>query len=352
MSGDLKYIEAAEELADPYLIQNPPHKITTFTFSDHGCELVPGLGELFVAECKLKRPRAESYREPLRKLLDRLLEVGRHPESGLWYCRANLTGEQPAGQGKPRKLRRPGLTGCTHRPDVPHCWGYVLFAYENYDRGAGENRYREAVEKPMRWLTANRAHFEELKDVQWPWNDAKGCLGDSYESMIILWMRYPDVPGVPEWLEWTTTLGGFRSLTDPDYGPGAGRHTDGCVGRNLCAHAMLASRGVRAVPYVDGLRCGAVERDQGLCLVVGSKAAWSGRLCFDGPRNAYALASLDWARINEMPQWFVVSPQARYRVRVADAGPRDLTGRELIAGLEMKLTPGQTRRVEVRPATP
>lgn len=352
MSGDIKYLEAAEQLADPYLVQQPPREIEAFSFVDHGCELVPGLTELFVVECRLARTRGNAYREPLRRLLDRLLEVGRHPQSGLWYCRANLTGDQPASQGRPRRMDKPGLSGGRFMPDVPHCWGYVLFAYENYDRATGENRYRAAIEKPMRWLTANRPRFDKLKETRWPWNHSRGCFGDSYESMIILWNRYPGVPGAAEWLDWTTRRAGFRRMSDPNYGPGSGAHDDGCVGRNLCAHMMLQSRGVRAVPYVAGLRCGAVERDGHLYLMAATEEAWSGRLCFDGPRNVYTRVTLDWARINEMPQWFVVSPQTQYRVWIDGAGPRELTGQELIRGLELNLRPGQTCRAEVRRMTP
>jgi hypothetical protein len=347
MSGQTKYLDVAEVMADKYLLADPLVRIGKFNFVDHGCELVPGLTELFVMESKLNRPKARLYREPLRRLLDRLLEVGRHPESGLWYCRANLQGDQPKQQGQPRKRKQPGISGAEFDPDVPHCWGYVLFAHENYDRATGENRYRAAVEKPMRWLAANRSRFDEWKNTQWPWNFSAGCFGDSYESMIILWNRYPDVPGVPEWLDWTTWIGGFRREADLRFGPGVGGHTDGCIGRNLCAHMMLQSQGVRAVPYQDGLGCGAVLSRNGLRLFVRSEKVWSGRLCFDRPRNTHPLATIDWARVNEMPQWFVVDPASVYEVRMDEADPSHLRGDALIRGIELKLVAGQRLRIEV-----
>ena len=302
--------------------------------------------------CQLKRPRAATYREPLRRLLDRLLAVGRHPESGLWYCHANLEGDQPADQGKPRKRKQPGISGAEYEPDVPDCWGYVLFAYENYDRATGEGRYRAAIEKPMRWLSENRARFDAVKNREWPWNFSAGCFGDSYESMIILWNRYPEVPGIPEWLEWTTHIGGLRREASPEYGPGVGGHTDGCIGRNLCAHMMLQSQGVRAVPWIDGPACGAVPVQGGLFVSVRSERDWSGRLCFDPPRNVHAAANMDWARINEMPQWYVVDPAAAYDVDVDGEGAQRAAGSSLIAGLEMHLQAGQTRTVVVRKLNP
>lgn len=347
MSGQTKYLDSAEILADPYLLDDPLKRIKSYNFVDHGCELVPGLAELYVMEVKLNRPKADAYRKNLQRLLDRLLEVGRHPKSGLWYTRANLEGPQPKNQGKPQKMRRPNGLGAKAIPDVPHCWGYVLFAYENFDWATGEDRYREAVEKPMRYLVANQSRFDKLRNVEWPWNFAPGCFGDTYECMIILWNRYPDVPDVPQWLDWTTHVGGFRREASTRFGPGVGGHTDGCIGRNLCAHMMLQSQGVRAVPYQEGLACGAVRSDQSLRISLKSKDAWSGRLCFDGPRNVHPSATIDWARINEMPQWYVVRKESQYQVTLHDAPTTIVSGADLISGLNISLSPGQSQKIVI-----
>ena len=160
------------------------------------------------------------------------------------------------------------------------------------------------------------------------------------------------MPDVPEWLDWTTWVGGLRRQASPHYGPGVGGHTDGCIGRNLCAHMMLQSQGVRAVPWQEGLRCGAVQSNGSLCLFVQSEKSWSGRLCFDRPRNVYPLATIDWARINEMPQWYVVDPRATYEVRTDGAAPMRVRGESLIHGIEVQLKPAQQRRFEVRKANP
>ena len=55
------------------LLGDPLQKVGKFNFVDHGCELVPGLTELFMVETKLNRPKAKAYREPLERLLDRTL---------------------------------------------------------------------------------------------------------------------------------------------------------------------------------------------------------------------------------------------------------------------------------------
>ena len=103
------------------------------SFRDHGCEMIPGLAELFVVECKRGSDRATSYREPLMRVLDRILETSAHPKTGL-FC---------------GDLDQEGNTVWRQPPDT---WGYVLFAYENFDRATGTDRYRKAVQKPIRWL--------------------------------------------------------------------------------------------------------------------------------------------------------------------------------------------------------
>ena len=46
------------------------HAVTRINYQDHGCELTPGLTELFVLESKLGRAKAVEYRQPLERLLD------------------------------------------------------------------------------------------------------------------------------------------------------------------------------------------------------------------------------------------------------------------------------------------
>ena len=321
MSGDAKYIEAAEAIADPYLLESDAW-IAKVRFRDHGCEVVPGLAELFALECQLKRPKATAYREPMRKLLDRILKTAAHPETGL-FRRGNA---QP-----------------------PDTWGYVLFGYENADRGTGEARYRDAILKPLRWLAAHRTRHAELKTTLWPDSRSSDNWSDSYESFIVLWSRYRDVPDAFAWLDWATRQHIHRRHPDRPYGPYTGGHFDGSTGRTLSIHRMLCSQGVRALPFAEGLRLGAIERDGVLFLTVESDAAWDGKLLFDGPRAEHKAATLDWARINEMPQWFVARPDRSYAVTLDDAEPKTLAGSALLRGLRLRVETGATRRIHIRP---
>jgi hypothetical protein len=115
ISGDEKYRLAAEQIADRLLL-DPEHAITRVRYQDHGCELTPGLTELFVVESRLRRAKAEEYRKPLERLLDRILADAAHPETGLFCVRA----------GRDRERLQPTDT-----------WAYVLFGHENYDRACG-----------------------------------------------------------------------------------------------------------------------------------------------------------------------------------------------------------------------
>ena len=266
----------------------------------------------------------------LRELLDRCLQAGTHPETGLFYHSANL-GQPNPGAGK-----------------ANDCWGYVLFSYANYDLAMGEDRYRTAIEKPMRWLAQNHPDFHQVKDTLWPDADSSDCWSDSYESMVILWKRYP-ISGGFEWLDWATRQHIHRRHGKTrQYGPFTGGHFDGSTGRTLCAHMMVCSQGVRTVPFVEGLRLGSVQDDGELFLTMESDKRWEGKLCFDCPRDEQRGATADWARVNEAPLWFVARPEREYRVTVDGAKPIEVTGKRLIEGLNMAVRPREVRKIRVR----
>ena len=329
-SGKQMYLEAAEEIADAVLL-DPRWEIRSVKFGDHGCELVPGLGELFVLEWKLDRPKARLYHRPMRELLDRILLSGVNPETGLF----SETVEDKDGK---LQWKQP-----------PDTWGYVLFSYENYDRATGENRYRQAIEKPLRWLVENRDRYPQLKHDLWPRSTSSDDWSDSHESMIVLWNRYRDVQGVFEWLDWATLQHKHRKFSNRTYGPFDGGHFDGSTGRSLCIQMMVCSQGVRHVPFAEGVRVGCVQENGRLLISIEAEKAYQGRLCFDGPRTEHIHATIDWARLNEMPQWFVARPEKEYSVVIDDREPLLLGGERLIDGLPVEIAPGRSARIEVRP---
>jgi hypothetical protein len=103
------------------------------------------------------------------------------------------------------------------------------------------------------------------------------------------------------------------------------------------------------LPFAEGVRLGGVQTGSGLLLSLDADSAWRGRLCFDGPRTEHRAATIDWARLNEMPQWFVARPEQRYSVIVDEAEPTIVSGTRLIGGLPMDVRPGEPRRIQIYP---
>jgi hypothetical protein len=112
---------------------------------------------------------------------------------------------------------------------------------------------------------------------------------------------------------------------------------------------MLCSQGVRGVPSAEGVGLGGVQRRGELLLTVRADAPWEGRLLFDRPRNEYPTATIDWARLNEMPQWFVVRPEREYSVAVEGAEPATMPGSRLIEGLHVRVGRSAELKIRVRP---
>ena len=328
MSGERRYLEAAEEIGDALLLDP---NVDTFrrmverrdSFRDHGCEMIPGLAELFVVECKLDSGRAKSYRRPLMRVLDQILQTSAHPKTGL-FC---------------GDLDKDGNTVWLQPPDT---WGYVLFSYENFDRATGTGRYRKAIEKPIRWLLDNRKDFEQCREAKlWPQAAHRDTWSDSHESMIILANRLGMFDQqVFQWLDWMTLQSEHRRHLDKQYGPYLNAHDDGSTGRCLCTHMMACSRGVRHVPFQEGLRIGGMPFADGLLLSLESAKPYQGKLRFDWPRGVYPTGTLDWARLNEMPAWFVVEPEKEYSVTVNGSPEKVMLGQQLIDGLSVAVEPG------------
>lgn len=343
MTGNEPYLDVAETLAEHWLEALLADE-ARIMFTDHGGELIAGLGEWFVVESRYRPKRAARHRGALAKVLDYVKDQYTHPETGLLV----------KSQG-----RLP-----------PDCWGYTLFAYENYDLATGEGRYTDFLERPLRWLLENRGRYAEVRRTLWPRSRSSDDWSDSYESFMHLWNRHR-LEGGFAWLDWATRQhihrqgaayadvppermrGLFGHLTAPgdpgvapEYGPYLGRHFDGSTGRCLLTHMLLAAEGVYG-EFHENLRLGGVKTDAGLLLTAACKGGYRGKLYFDSPRFARDRWTLDWARINSMPEWFAVDPERWYQVaRNGDHAVR-MRGRELIDGLRVTVADGTILRLTV-----
>jgi len=114
----------------------------------------------------------------------------------------------------------------------------------------------------------------------------------------------------------------------------------------------MHTRGLLARPWQQGLALGAAEAEHGLAIVIRSDKPWSGRLVFDIPRHRlYMGFARDWPRMNTLPEWFTVEPDASYTVSDLAAGSSaTYTGAQLHAGLAIEVKGGGEVRLLVSPA--
>ena len=69
---------------------------------------------------------------------------------------------------------------------------------------------------------------------------------------------------------------------------------------------------------------------------------------FDRLRHAEFLhLPIDWPRINQFPEWFVVREADTYALS-GDVAARDVPGREFREGLEVEVTAGAVRSLRLR----
>ena len=92
-------------------------------------------------------------------------------------------------------------------------------------------------------------------------------------------------------------------------------HPDGNFARTTLMVALWKTRGLSTNAWRPDLRFGATEVGPGLLVVLSANTAWNGQLHFDFQRHKQNLhLPIDWARINQFPEWFVVDPEMRYRI--------------------------------------
>jgi orotidine-5'-phosphate decarboxylase len=82
---------------------------------------------------------------------------------------------------------------------------------------------------------------------------------------------------------------------------------------------------------------------------VSSGEAWSGKLLFDTQRHKAMRLPADYPRLNHWPEWFTVTPGARYNVTVGSRKPATLDGAALAAGLQLEVAAGRPLTVRVEP---
>ncbi len=334
ITGEEKYRAWAERIGEYYLFENPPHRLPKLRLRDHGGEIMSGLAEMFAMTSRADPAKAARYKEPLREMLDRVLEIGQMPDGML----ANIINPRDG------KVIRVGLRNPKKGTNTN--WGYTCNAHCTYDLVTGGNRYGGRIKKALAALPKYYSDDERFQNDLF-YKGSSDYFADFLENAMVLYNRYP-VEGVEEWV--ARTIPRMWAFQRED-GTVNRHYHDGSFGRTSVLFARMCSRGVVADPWREDLCLGAAEHDGDFYVWVHADQPWSGRLRFDFPRwrEVFHLP-VNYPRINELTQWYVVSPEVTYQVIVDDEKPREMTGAELIDGLRIKLEKPGEARVIVRRA--
>ena len=322
MTGEQKYLDWAHRLADYYLL---PGGFVPSRLSDHGCEIVGGLGLLFAVDREARPEKCTQYKPHMEYMFDEILRRGTNSDGVIV-----------------RNLHR--TPGPHDNVSTGDGWGYDLVAFLDYDLALGTSRYREAIRRPMSNLLKPR-----YKQFDWD-HGSRDNVADSVEGGLYLLYRIP----VAEAFLWAdreiATL--LVDHTDPDRLWDTHKLEANTV-RTVLIHTMLHTRNTIARPWRQGLRLGAAPCGDGICVFMKSNEPYEGRLQFDVPRHRlYMGLKQDWPRMNSVPEWFTVEPDEahKYAVEHVDQGTtRVVTGKSLSEGLPVRLEPGKPLRFIVRP---
>ncbi len=318
MSGDERFIEWAERLADYYL--SDPEFVPK-RLRDHGCEIIGGLGLLLGVAWEAKRPKVEFYVERLARMFDEIVRRGCN-EDGLMFN----------WLGKPDSRLSDG-------------WGYNYVGLLCHDMVTGQNRYRPLIEKALKSLAKPVYHH-----YNWEGRYSIDGFADSIEGAIYLLNRIPVAEGFA-WVDREMAESVVRSREPLESATLWGTmKLDSNGVRTTILHALMHTRGVLARPWRQDLRLGAAEGDDGrLVVVLTADRPWKGVLEFDVARHRLFLGfQHDWPRMNTLPEWFVVSRSSQYRVRTVDGATRVVSGQRLRDGLPVEAGPGRSVALEIR----
>lgn len=322
MTGERKYLEWAHRLADYYLL---PGNFVPERLSDHGCEIIGGLGLLLAVDSTACPERMAAYKRQLEFMFDEILRRGTNSDGLI------IGSLQPADGPHDNVSLRDG-------------WGYDFVGFLDYDLALGTTRYSKAIRRPMTNLLKPRY-------LRFNWDhNSRDNIADSVEGGLYLLHRMP----VPEAFIWAdreiATLLVDHVNSDRLWET---HKLEANTVRTVLIHTMLHTRNTMVRPWQQGLQLGAAPCGEGVCVWMASESGYEGRLQFDIPRHRlYMGFRQDWPRMNAVPEWFTVQPdQAHtYRVRDLNAGTESLLAGKLLAeGLPVRVHAHKPLRLIVQP---
>ena len=328
---DAKYLVMAVRIGDAYCYDQLPNSgyvpIYEWDFmtntgeriarlNDHGTEIIGGLTLLY-ATLKIVAPeKAETYYEPLSKMLKTVAEVGFN-EDGMMKHTFNLdTGE----------ILRPGYTDN---------WGYNYMAWLNFAMATGDRQW----EQPVRHALKN---LHKYRNYRWEHRGETGQSHDGYADSIegaMNLLNRVDVPAAWDWVDSEMqVMYGFQQ----EDGRIESWHGDGNFSRTALMYGLYKTQGVRLSNWHPGLQFGAVRDGDKLYLHLESDSDWHGTVQFDYARhNKMWSLPHNWPRLNEFPEWYTLEPMIWYRIHENDGveSVRQL-GAHMVEGIPMSLRAG------------
>ena len=322
MTGEDKYLEWAIRIGNYYLLgeHHPTRDANRLLLRDHGCEVVSGLCELYATVHHARPDHAALYRSPLLEMLDRILEVGRN-EHGLFYDEVNpQTDEHVAG--------------------IADTFGYTLDGFYTLYMLEDIEAYRRATRLALESLDP---HY---RNYAWEGESADGY-ADAIEGALNLYVHEP-IPSTARWIDSETRVMWAKQRPD---GIIEGWHGDGNFARTTILYCLWKSQGTTIEPWREDVMLGAERRGDDLVVLLTAAGAWTGVLRFDRPRHRdWMRLPADYPRINRFPEWFTVEAGGGYDLEFPGVSPVEVySGTDLLAGIPLSLTAGETRILIVRP---
>jgi hypothetical protein len=322
-TGKQEYLQWASEIADYYLSDErlPTIGLDRLRIRDHGCEIISGLCEVYLAASYAMPEKRAQWRKYIHLMLDRILEVGRN-EDGLFYDEVN-----------PK-------TGEVISPRLADNFGYTLNAYYFVSQMDNTPEYKEAVIKALSSLNV------KYRNHDWESGSADGY-ADAIEGTLNLYNREP-IPSTKEWLDSEIQVMWKMQKAD---GIIEGWHGDGNFARTTIMYCLWKTQGIVPKPWNEGLSVGAVMDHNHLKIAISCKTDWSGILVFDSPRFKDKMHfPFDYPRINQYQQWFTIDNQRKYSLKYGNTGvTSSFTGSELVNGFSVSVKKNETVYLTITP---
>ena len=323
MTGDKKYLDWAHRLADYYL---KPGKFVPSHLSDHGCEIIGGLGLLLAIDSSACPEKFKEYAPHYRYMCDEIIRRGTNSD-GIIIGKLQ---DEPGPHDD--VILRDG-------------WGYDYVGFMDYDMATGQNLYEEQIRFAMSNLLKPR-----YKNFNWDHN-SRDNIADSVEGGLYLLNRLP----VKEGFQWAdreiaTVLVDDSKPLDETWLWDTHKLESNTV-RTVLIHAMMHTQNTIALPWRKDLQLGASPLDGGVAIYMKADEPYEGKLEFDIPRHRiYMNFKKDWPRMNTMVEWFTVEPEDNYVLENLTTGSKtQYTGKQLHEGVPIVFSSAMEQRMILKP---